>query len=338
MRTRFTELLGIRYPIVQASMAWITDAVLAAAVSEAGGLGTIGPNAGCTSVTPDVGETGERLRDQIRKCKELTDKPFAVNFVVGVVGWDRDYSDRCLEVGIEEGVPVAVVSQGSPMVYTPRLKEAGVKVIHVGSTVRHVRKAEDAGVDAVIVSGTEGGGHSGFDQMTTLCLVPQATDAVKIPVIAGGGIVDARGLVAALALGVLLAELFLPVVNRISGKSLDLNYADPGHWGILFAIFLLAGILSGSYPAFYLSSFHPVSVLKKSSHLTGRSGLRKVLVTGQFVVGVILIINTLAVDSQLQYIQNKNLGFEKNNLIYIPIKYNMARNYGIFKRPAGSDS
>ena len=105
MKTRFTELFGIRYPIVQASMAWITDAVLAAAVSEAGGLGTIGPNAGCTTITPDVGETGERLRDQIRKCKELTDKPFAVNFVVGVVGWDRDYSDRCLEVGIKRGFP-----------------------------------------------------------------------------------------------------------------------------------------------------------------------------------------------------------------------------------------
>jgi NAD(P)H-dependent flavin oxidoreductase YrpB (nitropropane dioxygenase family) len=201
MRTRFTELLGVRYPIVQASMAWITDAVLAAAVSEAGGLGTIGPNAGSTSVTSDVGETGERLRAQIRKCKELTDKPFAVNFVVGMVGWDREYSDRCMDVGLEEGVPVAVVSQGSPQVYTARLKEAGVKVIHVGSTVRHAQKAEQAGVDAVIVSGTEGGGHSGFDQMTTLCLVPQAADAVKIPVIAGGGIVDSRGLMAALCLG-----------------------------------------------------------------------------------------------------------------------------------------
>ncbi len=201
MRTRLTEILGIRYPIVQASMAWITDAVLAAAVSEAGGLGTIGPNAGCTTVTTDVGETGERLRAQIRKCKELTDKPFAVNFVVGVVGWDRDYADRCMDVGLEEGVPVAVVSQGSPAVYTSRLKEAGVKVIHVGSTVRHAQKAEQSGVDAVIMSGTEGGGHSGFDQMTTLCLVPQAVDAVEIPVIAGGGIMDSRGLLAALALG-----------------------------------------------------------------------------------------------------------------------------------------
>ena len=201
MRTRLTELLGIRVPIIQASMAWITDAVLAAAVSEAGGLGTIGPNAGCRTVTRDVGHTGERLREQIRKCKGLTDRPFAVNFVVGVVGWDRDYSDRCLEVGLEEGVPVAIVSQGSPLVYTKRLKDAGVKVIHVGSTVRHVAKAEQAGVDAVIVSGTEGGGHSGFDQMTTFCLVPQAADAVRIPVVAGGGVVDARGLVAVLALG-----------------------------------------------------------------------------------------------------------------------------------------
>lgn len=201
MKTRITELLGIRAPILQASMAWITDARLAAAVSEAGGLGTIGPNAGCTTVTRDPVETGERLRGQIRECRRLTAKPFAVNFVVGVIGWDRQYSDRCVGVGIEEAVPVAIVSQGNPIVYTERLKKAGMKVIHVCSTVRHVKKAEEAGVDAVIVSGTEGGGHSGFDQMTTFCLVPQAAEAVRIPVIAGGGIVDARGLVGALALG-----------------------------------------------------------------------------------------------------------------------------------------
>lgn len=182
-------------------MAWITDARLAAAVCEAGGLGTIGPNAGTEKVTSDVEETGERLRSQIRLCRELTDRPFAVNFVVGVVGWDRKYSDRCVDVGIEEQVPVAIVSQGSPAVYTGRLKEAGMTVIHVCSTVRHVIKAEMSGADAVVVSGTEGGGHSGFDQITTLCLVPQAADASNIPVIAGGGIVDARGLTGALSLG-----------------------------------------------------------------------------------------------------------------------------------------
>jgi len=201
METEMTKLMGIKYPIIQASMAWITDAGLAAAVSQAGGLGTIGPNAGCKTVTRDVAETGERLREQIKKCRKLTDKPFAVNFVVGMMGWDRDFSDRCVEIGIEEHVPVAIVSQGNPMVYTKRLKDAGMKVIHVCSTVRHVKKAEDVGADAVVASGTEGGGHSGFDQITTLCLVPQAVDAVNIPVIAGGGIVDARGLLGALSLG-----------------------------------------------------------------------------------------------------------------------------------------
>jgi NAD(P)H-dependent flavin oxidoreductase YrpB (nitropropane dioxygenase family) len=201
MKTRITELLGIRHPIVLAPMAWITDADIAAAVSLAGGLGTIGPNAGFSSVTADVNLTGDRLREQIRKCRSMTDKPFAVNLVVGVVGWDRKYSDKCLEVAVEEKIPVAIVSQGSPLVYTQVLKNEGIKVIHVCSTVRHVQKAEDAGVDAVVVSGTEGGGHSGFDQLTTFCLVPQAADAVNIPVIAGGGVADARGLVGALALG-----------------------------------------------------------------------------------------------------------------------------------------
>jgi len=201
LKTRLCDLLGIDYPIILAPMAWITDADLAAAVSQAGGLGTIGPNAGFKSVTTDVVETGERLREQIRRCREMTDKPFAVNFVVGVVGLDRDFSDQCVAVGIEERIPVAIVSQGNPTVYTKRLKEAGMKVIHACSTVKHVKKAEEAGVDAVVASGTEGGGHSGFDQMTTFCLVPQAVDVTRIPVIAGGGVVDARGLMGALALG-----------------------------------------------------------------------------------------------------------------------------------------
>jgi NAD(P)H-dependent flavin oxidoreductase YrpB (nitropropane dioxygenase family) len=201
MQTRITQLLNIKHPIILAPMAWITDADLAAAVSEAGGLGTIGPNAGFRSVTTDVHETGERLRGQIRKCKKMTANPFAVNFVVGVPGWDRDFSDRCLQVGIEEKVPVAIVSQGSPTVYTQRLKDAGIVVIHVCSTVRHVHKAAQTGVEAVVVSGTEGGGHSGFDQLTTFCLVPQASEAVDIPVIAGGGVVDGKGLMGALCLG-----------------------------------------------------------------------------------------------------------------------------------------
>ncbi len=201
MQTRLTRLLDIEQPIIQASMAWISDASLAGAVSAAGGLGLLGPNAGARTITKDVDEVGERLRGQIRKVREITSNPFAVNFVVGTPGWDRDYSDISVKVGIEEKVPVAVVSQGSPAVYTGKLKEAGMKVLHVCSSVRHAQKAQEHGADAVIVSGTEGGGHSGFHQISTLCLVPQAVDALEIPVVAGGGIGDGRGLIAALALG-----------------------------------------------------------------------------------------------------------------------------------------
>ena len=201
MQTRLTHLLGIQHPIILAAMAWVTNAEMVAAISNAGALGTLGPNAGSRAVTTDVDETGERLREQIKKVRSLTDKPFAVNFVVGAAGLDKEFSERCIEVGIEEKVPVAIVSQGSAKVHTARLQEAGMKVIHVCASVAHAVGAQKAGVDAVVASGTEGGGHSGFDQNTTFTLVPQVARAVKIPVIAGGGVADGRQLVAALALG-----------------------------------------------------------------------------------------------------------------------------------------
>lgn len=199
-KTRVCELLGIKYPIIEAAMAWIGDANLAAAVSNAGGIGTIGPNGGQKTITRDVHQTGERLRGQIRKVRSLTDKPFAVNFPIGL-GADRRFSDRCVEVGIEERVPVAIVSEGSPTIYTQKLQDAGMKVFHVVHTTEHAKKSEAAGVDAVITSGTEGGGHSGFEEVTTFVGVPIIAGSVGIPVIAGGGIGDGRGLVAALALG-----------------------------------------------------------------------------------------------------------------------------------------
>ncbi len=201
MKTRITELLGMEHPIILAAMAWVTNAEMVAAVSAAGGLGTLGPNAGSRVVTGDVEETGERLRQQIQAVRKITDKPFAVNFVVGAGGLDKEFSERCMNVGMEERVPVAIVSQGSAAVYTRQLQEAGMKVIHVCATVAHALSAERAGVDAIVVSGTDGGGHSGFDQNTTFCLIPQVTRAVKIPVIAGGGVAHGRQLAAALALG-----------------------------------------------------------------------------------------------------------------------------------------
>jgi len=181
-------------------MNWVSGADLAAAVSRAGGLGTLGPNAGADHITMDVELTGERMRDQIKKVKSLTENPFAVNIAVGV-GEDQKFSRRIVEIVIEEDVPVAIVSVGRPDVYTHVLKDAGIKVLHAISTSRHAKKAEESGVDAVICEGFEAGGHKGFTELTTFVLTPMVADAVKIPVITGGGIGDARGVLAALALG-----------------------------------------------------------------------------------------------------------------------------------------
>jgi enoyl-[acyl-carrier protein] reductase II len=197
---RICELLGIRYPIIQAPMNWVSGADLTSAVSNAGGLGTLGPNAGADSITADVEVTGERLREQIRKVRRLTGKPFAVNIVIGV-GDSRKYSQRCVEVIIEEQVPAAVVSVGSPEVYTKELRTAGIKVLHAISTALHGKKAEECGVDAVICEGFEAGGHKGFTELTTLVLTPMVVDAVRIPVVAGGGIADVRAVMAVLGLG-----------------------------------------------------------------------------------------------------------------------------------------
>jgi len=186
--------------MIQAPMNWVSGAELAAAVSNAGGLGTLGPNAGADSIVEDVKITGERLREQIRKLKALTKEPFAVNVVVGF-GELLAYSQRTVEVMIDEGVPAAVVSVGRPDVYTKVLQDAGIKVLHAISTARHARKAEEAGVDGVLCEGYEAGGHKGLTELTTLVLTPMVVDAVKIPVVAGGGIADARGVLAAMALG-----------------------------------------------------------------------------------------------------------------------------------------
>jgi len=197
---RICELLGIKYPIIQAPMNWVSGAELVAAVSNAGGLGTLGPNSGAKDKTPDVELTGERMRKQIKTVRRLSSAPFAVNIVAGV-GEALEYSKKMVEVVIEEAVPVAIVSVGRPETYTQVLKDAGVKVMHAISTPRHGQKAEAAGVDAVICEGFEAGGHKGFTELTTFVLTPMVADAVEIPVVTGGGIGDARGVIAALALG-----------------------------------------------------------------------------------------------------------------------------------------
>lgn len=184
MKTRITELLGCEYPIIQGGMAWVAEHKLASAVSNAGGVGLIaGGNAPI-----------DYLREQIRLCKEKTDKPFGVNIMLM-----SDNADDLAQLVIEEGVKVVTTGAGNPGKYIAAWKEAGVKVIPVVASVALAKRMEKAGVDAVVAEGTESGGHIG--ENTTMCLVPQVVDAVSIPVIAAGGIADGRGMAASFMLG-----------------------------------------------------------------------------------------------------------------------------------------
>jgi enoyl-[acyl-carrier protein] reductase II len=191
--TRLCDLLGIDYPVIQGGMVWIASAELAAAVSNAGGLGLISPNAGMSR----NGDQVENLKKQIEIAKGLTSKPFGVNLPI----LNNPQIEALVDAVIKARVKVVVTAAGNPALYTSRFKEAGTKVLHLVAAVRHAQSAEKRGVDAVIAEGYEAGGHNGLDELTTLTLVPQVVDAVAIPVVAAGGIADARGVVAALALG-----------------------------------------------------------------------------------------------------------------------------------------
>lgn len=183
---RITELFGIQYPLIQAGMVWCSGWELAAAVSNAGGLGLIG------SGSMDA----ETLRVHIRKCKAATDRPFGVNVPLLY----RHVADN-LKVVVEEKVPIVFSSAGSPKKFTPLLQDHGIKVVHVVSNVRFAEKVAQAGCDAVVAEGFEAGGHNGREEITTLCLIPQVRAAVDLPVLAAGGIASGAAMLAAMALG-----------------------------------------------------------------------------------------------------------------------------------------
>ena len=186
MQNKITQLFNIQYPIIQGGMIWVSGWKLASAVSNAGGLGLIGAG----SMYPDV------LRTHIQKCKNATDKPFGVN--VPMLYPDIEI---VMAIIIEEGVKIVFTSAGNPKKWTSFLKEKGITVVHVVSSVKFALKAEDAGVDAVVCEGFEAGGHNGREETTTFTLIPMVKQQVKIPIIAAGGIASGRGMLAAMVLG-----------------------------------------------------------------------------------------------------------------------------------------
>ncbi len=186
MNTKITNLFNIKHPIIQGGMVWASGWRLASAVSNAGGLGLIGAG----SMYPDV------LLEHIKKCKKATDKPFGVN-----VPMLYPNIEEIIKIIIDEGVKIVFTSAGNPKTWTAHLKEKGVTVVHVVSSIKFALKAQEAGVDAIVAEGFEAGGHNGRDETTTFTLIPMVKERIKIPLIAAGGIATGKGMLAAMVLG-----------------------------------------------------------------------------------------------------------------------------------------
>ena len=224
MRTRVTELLGIKYPIIQGGMQWVGTAELASAVSNAGGLGIL---TALTQPTPDD------LRKEIARCRTMTDKPFGVNLTILPTITPPPY-DEYIRAIVESGVKIVETAGNNPRDFVPKFKEHGITIVHKCTSVRHALSAERHGVDIVSIDGFECAGHPGEDDVPNFVLIPAAVDALKIPIVASGGIGDGRGMAAALALGAeginmgtrFMCTVEAPIHERVKQALLDATERD----------------------------------------------------------------------------------------------------------------
>lgn len=314
--TRLTKMLGIKYPIIQAPMTWVTSAELVAEVCNAGGIGTLGPNAGQNIVTNSIVETGERLRKEIHKVKALTDKPFAVNLIL--MGDDLNsvdtYSGNCLKIIQEEKVPV-VITSGFPPDHSlvKKLHNNGTLIFHrePNINVENAKAAEASGIDAIIAVGFESGGHLSTLRIPTFTLIPIIADNLSIPVIAGGGIVDRRGVNAALCLGaeaVYLGTRFIastecPACSSCKQAILD---ATDGSTTVIEDSFgmlvrALAKVESHGTEAIDVSNTEEMPV---SALVVNTGGIREGMLEGDFEKGTISISIASALINEIKPVRD----------------------------------
>lgn len=275
MENSICRLFDIQYPIIQAGMIWCSGYQLASAVSNAGGLGILGAG----SMYP------EQLKENIKRCKQATDKPFGVNLPLLYPNINEH-----IQTIIEEKIPVVITSAGNPKTFTPVFKAQGIKVVHVVSSAKFAIKAEQAGVDAIVAEGFEAGGHNGREETTTLVLLPMVTQAVKIPVIAAGGIASGKAMLAAFAMGaagVQIGSRF--VVSEESSAHPNFKQAllkaDEGDTKLLLKKLVPVRLLKNTFQQAVIDAENRGASKLELTELLGRARAKKGMYEGDMIEG-----------------------------------------------------
>ncbi|MEY3586039.1 MAG: hypothetical protein RLZZ243_1103 [Bacteroidota bacterium] len=272
---RICQLLGIQYPLIQAGMIWCSGWELASAVSNAGGLGIIGSG----SMYPEI------LEEQVMKCKQATDKPFAVNLPMLYPDIDKH-----IETIIKHKVPIVFTSAGNPKTWTKHLQDHGIIVVHVVSSVKFALKAQEAGVDAIVAEGFEAGGHNGRDETTTFCLIPMVKAAIHIPLIAAGGIGTGRGMLAAMNLGADAVQVGSRFVTSIESSAHE-NFkqyilaSEEGDTMLTLKELTPVRLLKNEFYAKLQSAYQAGADKDKLTEILGRGRAKKGMFEGDLVEG-----------------------------------------------------